>query len=52
MFELIEIDTVTGEEEFVITGTMRVLEEHRDYMIDQADEDGYDCPWIIIRRAS
>ena len=51
MSELIEIDPKTGNQELVATGTMDRMTETAAEMIEQAEDDRYDIPWIRIQPA-
>lgn len=50
-FELINIDQQTGEEDLLATGTMDAMIEAMEDTAQQAEDDGYDQPWMRIQAA-
>lgn len=51
--ELVVIDRETGEEEELMgIGSLQSLERLRDSTYEQAEDDGYDIPWMRIQPAS
>jgi hypothetical protein len=51
--ELVLIDPETGEEEeLVCFGSLESMSEHAADMVEQAQDDGYDIPWIRVQPAA
>jgi hypothetical protein len=51
--ELVLIDPETGEEEeLVCLGSLESMSEAAADMVEQAQDDGYDIPWIRVQPAA